>query len=120
MPGLYQRIFEADQHASQSLQYEDEDKDGHPMGRFVRWFIAPSATKIAWDQLRPFIAVDACHCYSSYRQTIMVAVGIDANNQVYFIYCFFYYLLIIYRLFPFVGQLYRPRIMTIGCGFSDI
>ena len=86
MPGLYQRIFEADQQASQNLQYEDEDEDGNSTGRFVRWFIAPSATKKAWDQIRPFIAVDACHCYSFYRQTIMVAVGIDANNQVYFIY----------------------------------
>jgi hypothetical protein len=120
MPGLYQRIFEADQHASQNLQYENEDEDGNPTGRFVRWFIAPSATKKAWDQLRPFIAVDACHCYSFYRQTIMVAVGIDANNQVCLMYYIFYYLLIIYRLFPFAGQLYRPRIMTIGCGFLDI
>lgn len=93
MPGLYQRIFEADQQASQSLHYEDEDEDGNCTGRFVRWFIAPSATKKAWDHLRPFIAVDACHCSSRYRQTIMVAAGIDANNQVYFIYsiCFIIY-----------------------------
>mgnify|MGYP001169379654 CR=1 FL=1 len=29
MPGLYQRIFKANQQASQNLQYKDKDEDGN-------------------------------------------------------------------------------------------
>jgi MULE transposase domain len=32
--------------------------------------------------LRNFIAVDVCHCLSRYKQTLFIAAGIDANNNV--------------------------------------
>ena len=86
MPGLYQRIFKANQQASQNLQYKDKDEDGNFIGCFVQWFITPSATKKAWDQIHPFITINACHYYSFYQQTIIVAISINANNQIYFIY----------------------------------
>jgi hypothetical protein len=50
--------------------------------RFSRFFFTPNALRLAVPHLRPFIALDACHCSSRYRQTLMIAVGIDGNNQV--------------------------------------
>jgi hypothetical protein len=31
--------------------------------------------------MRMFLARDACHCTSRYRQTLMVAAGIDGNEN---------------------------------------
>jgi len=50
--------------------------------RFKAIFIAPWATRSAWVQMRPFLAFDACHYTSRYKQTLMIAVGIDGNNQI--------------------------------------
>jgi hypothetical protein len=36
----------------------------------------------AWQSMRPFLAVDACHCISRYKQTLFIAVGVDGDNQI--------------------------------------
>jgi len=50
--------------------------------RFYRCFIAPAATRLAFQHLRPFIAMDACHTMSRYRLTLMIATMIDGNGQI--------------------------------------
>jgi hypothetical protein len=50
--------------------------------RFSRFFFTPNLIRLAVPYLRPFIALDACHCSSRYRQTLMIVVSIDGNNQV--------------------------------------
>jgi uncharacterized cysteine cluster protein YcgN (CxxCxxCC family) len=54
-------------------------------GRFSRFFLTPNATRLAVPYLRPFIALDACHCSSRYRQTLLIvglAYYVDGNNQI--------------------------------------
>jgi hypothetical protein len=50
--------------------------------RFSCLFICPTACRNAWQSMRPFLAVDACHCISRYKQTLFIAVGVDGNNQI--------------------------------------
>jgi transposase-like protein len=45
-------------------------------------FICPAACRNAWQSMRPFLAVDACHCTSRYKQTLFIAVGVDGDNQI--------------------------------------
>jgi hypothetical protein len=50
--------------------------------RFYRCFVALAATRLAFQHLRPFIAIDACHTMSRYRLTLIVAAMIDGNGQI--------------------------------------
>jgi hypothetical protein len=50
--------------------------------RFSSLFICPTACRNAWQPMRPFLAVDACHCISRYKQTLFIAVGVDGDNQI--------------------------------------
>src|SRR5215212_7149039 len=51
-------------------------------GRFEAAAFAPSATIYACQYIRRFIALDACHAKSKYPMMLMIAVGIDANDNV--------------------------------------
>jgi hypothetical protein len=51
-------------------------------GRFSRFYLTPNATILAVPYLQPSMALNACHCLSRYRQTLLIAVGIDGNNQI--------------------------------------
>jgi hypothetical protein len=68
MNDLGARIQEVD---PESLLVLESTNDG----RFSRFFFTPNAIRLAVPHLRPFIALDACHCSSRYRQTLMIAVG---------------------------------------------
>jgi transposase-like protein len=57
------------------LEYDEET------GHFQAAAFAPSATIHAHQFLRNFVAFDACHTKSKYPMTLMIAVGIDANNN---------------------------------------
>ena len=37
---------------------------------------------VAFQHLRPFIAIDACHIMSRYRLTLMIATMMDGNGQI--------------------------------------
>jgi hypothetical protein len=50
--------------------------------RFDSFLCIPLATRKAWKYMRPFIAVDACHCTSRYKQTLFLAAGIDGNGAI--------------------------------------
>jgi hypothetical protein len=50
--------------------------------RFSCLFICPTACRNAWRSMRPFLAVDACHCISRYKQTLFIAIGVDGDNQI--------------------------------------
>ena len=49
--------------------------------RFYRCFIAPAAVKNAAATLRPFVAMDGAHCTTPYGGILLIAVGLDANNE---------------------------------------
>jgi hypothetical protein len=50
--------------------------------RFSCLFICLAACRNAWQSIRPFLAVDACHCISRYKQTLFIAVRVDGDNQI--------------------------------------
>jgi hypothetical protein len=75
MGSLFDRMARADPEISAS-----SDSDHNQ--RFDHFFCAPSATKKAFKYMRPFIAVDACHCTSRYKQTLHVAVGLDGDGNI--------------------------------------
>jgi hypothetical protein len=43
---------------------------------------APSTTINACRNIRRFVALDACYTKSKYPMMLMIAVGIDANDNV--------------------------------------
>ena len=49
--------------------------------RFLRCFVAPAATKNASLSMRPFVALDGAHCTTPYGGVLLLAVGLDANNE---------------------------------------
>lgn len=52
-----------------------------PTGNFEAVFFAPAGCKRACAQIRPILAVDGIHTRSKYRMQLLIAVGIDANNN---------------------------------------
>lgn len=68
--------FELDQ---EMLGLQEDQPKTH---RFYRCLVAPAATRLAVQHLRPFIAIDACHTMSRYRLTLMIAAMIDGNGQI--------------------------------------
>jgi hypothetical protein len=59
LPALKMQIRAEDLNATLALEYENRGT-----GRFERMFVALYATRKAWHSIRPFVAVDACHCSS--------------------------------------------------------
>jgi hypothetical protein len=54
------------------------DKDNH----FQAAAFAPAATKKACRWLRKFVALDACHTRSKFHMMLIIAVRIDANDNI--------------------------------------
>lgn len=75
MSSLWDRMTKADPGISALVKYDQNN-------RFDHFFCAPAATKKAFKYMRPFIAVDACHCTSQYKQTLHIAVGIDGDGNI--------------------------------------
>lgn len=50
--------------------------------RFSSFVYVPLATRKAFKYMRSFIVVNACHYTSPYKQTLFIAVGIDADGAI--------------------------------------
>jgi hypothetical protein len=74
-PAYLQHMVDTDDGALGCLSC-DEDT-----GRFEAAAFAPSATINACRNIRKFVALDACHTKSKYPMMLMIAVGIDANDN---------------------------------------
>ncbi len=61
---------------NQAALATDEDN------RFQAATFAPAAIKKAFRWLRKFVAIDACHTRSKFRIILIIAVGIDTNDNV--------------------------------------
>lgn len=51
-------------------------------GQFQAAFFSPGGLRAAGPHIRPFTAVDGTHTKSRYRMMLLIACGIDANDQV--------------------------------------
>lgn len=49
--------------------------------RFSSLYVAPSASSHAWPNLRPFIAVDAAWTKVIHDYVLLIATGLDGNNE---------------------------------------
>ena len=69
-------------------RFEDADPrnfaalDTNAAGQFQAAFFCPGGLRAAGPCLRPFTAVDGTHTKSRYRMMLLIACGIDANDQV--------------------------------------
>lgn len=70
----------------QLLQQKDPTIYTHlsigPDTRFQRLFICPSASKYSFTSCQLFVAVDETFLKTRYIQTLLLAVTIDANNEI--------------------------------------
>ena len=74
-PAYLQRLTDADKHNASLLVYDDS-------GAFLAIAIAPAAIRDSSGCLRRFFAIDACHTKSKFPMMLMIAYGIDANDNV--------------------------------------
>jgi transposase-like protein len=51
-------------------------------GNFEAVFIAPGGCIYAFRWLRPFVGLDGAITKSQFRMQLLIAVGIDANDEV--------------------------------------
>jgi hypothetical protein len=56
--------------------------EGSGDGKFLRCFIAPAATRAAFEACHPLIALDGCHTKSRYQMTLLLACATDGNNKI--------------------------------------
>ena len=75
-PAYIEAIIAADENALCQIEVDDKTN------RFKAAAFAPSATKLACQYLRRFVALDACYTKSRYSMMLLIAVGIDANDNV--------------------------------------
>lgn len=74
IPSYVQHILESDPNSIAKLRID-------PSHRFANLFICPSASRTAWQHLRPFIAIDAAFTKVIHHYVLLVAVGQDANQE---------------------------------------
>ena len=74
-PAYLQHIADTDDGSLGRLSYDKET------GRFKAAAFAPSATINACQNIRKFVALDACYTKSRYLIILIIAVGIDANDN---------------------------------------
>jgi hypothetical protein len=74
-PAYLQHMADTDNRSLGKLEYDEETR------HFQAAAFALSATIHAHRFLRNFVAFDACHTKSKYLMTLIIAVGIDANNN---------------------------------------
>jgi hypothetical protein len=68
-----------------ALDSNNEENRGHVEtweGHFKRCYIAPAATRAAFEACRPFVALDGCHTKSRFRMTLLVTCTLDGNNEI--------------------------------------
>jgi hypothetical protein len=51
-------------------------------GHFQAAFFAPAGLRHAQLKLRPFIGIDGTHTSSRFQMTLLIAGGIDANDEI--------------------------------------
>jgi hypothetical protein len=74
-PAYLQYMADTDDGSLRKLEYNKETK------HFQAAAFAPSTTIHAHRFLQNFIALNACHTKSKYPMTLMIAVGIDVNDN---------------------------------------
>jgi hypothetical protein len=73
--GYLQHMADTDDRSLSRLSYDEE------MGWFKATAFAPSTTINACRNIWRFVALDACYTKSKYPMMLIIAVGIDANNN---------------------------------------
>ena len=73
LPSYAHHILAADPTATVKLQIINN--------RFSTFFVAPTASKMAWPHLRPFIAIDAAFTKVIHNYVLLIATALDANNE---------------------------------------
>ena len=76
IPAYLERMHRADNGGKSQL------KTCQVTGAFKAVAITPSATINASRYIRGFYALDACHIKSQFPMMLMIAVSINANNNV--------------------------------------
>nr|XP_043609554.1 uncharacterized protein LOC122581395 [Erigeron canadensis] len=56
------------------------DNEDHVEFKRVFWAFSPSI--IGFEHCRPVISIDATHLYGKYKGKMMIAMGVDGNNQI--------------------------------------
>jgi hypothetical protein len=75
-PAYMKRLEASDPDNQSALVIDSTD------GSFQAAAFAPAAMKKAFRWIRKFVALDACHTRSKFRMMLMIAVGIDANDNI--------------------------------------
>ena len=70
-----EQLVASDPENQSAIAVDEED-------RFEAAAFALAALKQAFQWIRKFVALDACHTRSKFRIMLMIAVGIDANDNV--------------------------------------
>jgi hypothetical protein len=75
-PDYYTRILSADSKNRVSFKRDEET------GAFKAFAVAPAATRHAQKHIKELVGLDACHTKSRFRMMLLIATGLDANNQI--------------------------------------
>ena len=57
------------------------DTPGTIIFKYVFWDFAPSIVRFAY--CRPVISIDGTHLYGKYKGKLLIAIAIDANNEIF-------------------------------------
>lgn len=76
LPGYISLLQEADPEGHFHLEFNAFD------GNFLRCFVCPSALRRTYTNCRRYLAVDGTFLTGKFSLTLLLAVGIDANNEV--------------------------------------
>ena len=52
--------------------------------KYVLWVFAPSI--VGFAHYRPVISIDGTYLYGKYKGKLLIAMAIDANNEIFFAY----------------------------------
>jgi hypothetical protein len=75
-PEYRTRILDADPQNRAILEVDKES------GAFKAFAVAPAATRHAQKHIKDLVGLDACHTKSRFRMMLLIATGLDANNQI--------------------------------------
>ena len=64
-----------------SYQSINGDTPGTIIFKYVFWDFAPSIVRFAY--CRPVINIDGTHLYGKYKGKLLIAMAIDANNEIF-------------------------------------
>ena len=65
------------------VPYQSINRDipGTIIFKYVFWAFAPSIARFA--HCRPIISIDGTHLYGKYKGKLLIAMAIDANNEIF-------------------------------------